>query len=500
MKRKLILCALAALVSFSCSRIPVTGYGDGFRVDVRVTRSDIFAATGATVKSKWADGDMIYLFFQGLDNSSKFLELIYDLGSGSWTALPQNELTISDLENAAERKMTAVFLPNGSGASIRMSGDQRIFTKGDEDLKYNGYFLTAEGVNYTVSEGELEADLVLTAPILTGSNKLIHFDVSGFTPGHTYELYQDHMKRLVVLGVDIDGEVITTVSDKGKAIRGYEDNTSGSTPILSFSGILDASVVGTPADYQFSINDVTDCVLYTRDTGEKTVDGPMYAGLGNISSPAVWNAMEYVDLGIYDENGKRLMWARRNVGATAERGPGSYGLYFAFGSTKGYALLGEPYNYTGIEDDHDFYESRSMDYELDETSVPPRLKPEYDAAHVNLKGLWRMPVIDEFTTLLENTEGFGDDGERDVDLGTDESGMPFISKLNGAELFLPAAGSLCHGNDHEYTYMGSSATYWSATSGDHETGYTFIFTHRYVNEREEDYFYGTPIRAVFSID
>ena len=48
--------------------------------------------------------------------------------------------------------------------------------------------------------------------------------------------------------------------------------------------------------------------------------------------------------------------------------------------------------------------------------------------------------------------------------------------------------------------MGSSGTYWSATSGDHESGYTFIFTHRYVNEREEDYYYGTPIRAVFSID
>ena len=46
----------------------------------------------------------------------------------------------------------------------------------------------------------------------------------------------------------------------------------------------------------------------------------------------------------------------------------------------------------------------------------------------------------------------------------------------------------------------SSATYWSATSGEHESGYTFIFTHRYVNEREEDYYYGTPIRAVFSID
>ena len=35
---------------------------------------------------------------------------------------------------------------------------------------------------------------------------------------------------------------------------------------------------------------------------------------------------------------------------------------------------------------------------------------------------------------------------------------------------------------------------------EYETGYTFVFTHRNVNEREEEYYYGTPIRAVFSID
>ncbi len=428
------------------------------------------------------------------------MELSYDISTHVWTPLPQNELAISDLENASEKKLTAVYLPYGSGASIRMSGDQRIFTNGGDDLKYGGYFLMEEDVDYTVSEGALDADLNLAAPVLSGDDKLVHFDVSGFIPGHEYELYQDHVKRLVVLGVDIDGEVITTVSDKGKAIRRYEDNTSGATPILSFSGILDESVTGTPADYQFSVNDVTGSVLYTRDAGEKTVGGNLYAGLGDITSPAVWNAMDYVDLGMHDEHGKRLMWARRNVGATAERGAGSYGLYFAFGSTKGYALLGEPYNYTGIENDHDFYEARSMDFELDESNMPPRLKPEYDAAHVNLKGLWRMPVIDEFVSLLENTDGFGEDGKRDVDVGTDEGGMPFISKINGAELFLPTAGSLRHGNSREFTYMGTSGTYWSATSDEDETGYVFIFTHRYVNQREEDYYWGTPIRAVFSID
>ena len=111
-----------------------------------------------------------------------------------------------------------------------------------------------------------------------------------------------------------------------------------------------------------------------------------------------------------------------------------------------------------------------------------------------------MPVFDEFEVLLENTIGFGEDGERDIDVGMDEGGMPFISKINGAELFLPAAGSLCHGDNSEFTFMRGSGTYWSATSNEDGTGRVFTFMHRYVNLREEEYYWGAPIRAVFSID
>ena len=53
-----ILCAFAALLS--CSKIQDTAQSPELRVNIRVTRSDDFAATKATVKSKWADGDMIY--------------------------------------------------------------------------------------------------------------------------------------------------------------------------------------------------------------------------------------------------------------------------------------------------------------------------------------------------------------------------------------------------------------------------------------------------------
>ena len=113
-----ILCAFAALLS--CSKIQDTAQSPELRVNIRVTRSDDFAATKATVKSKWADGDMIYLFFSNL--SSKFLELKYDRKAHGWKALAQGGLEATDLAAATLGKMTAVFLPYGSGASIRLSG------------------------------------------------------------------------------------------------------------------------------------------------------------------------------------------------------------------------------------------------------------------------------------------------------------------------------------------------------------------------------------------
>ena len=359
----------------------------------------------------------------------------------------------------------------------------------------------AEDVGYTVSDGELDADLNLTTPALSGNDKLVHFDVSGFTSGHQYELYQEHLKRLTFVGVSLDGKVVTTVQDKGKAIPGYEDKTSGKKPILSFSGVLDGSVAGTATDFQFSVNDITDCVLYTRDAGEKTITGTLYAGLGDISAPAVWTAMEYVDMGTRDEDGKRVMWARRNIGATAEKGEGSYGLYFAFGQTRGYALLGTFGNYTGIEDDHDFYEAWDLSYEIEDT-WPEKLMPEYDAAHVNLKGLWHMPDISDFKDLVNNTIGAGEEGKRIMDTETPESGMTFISKINGAELFFPAANSLDSPEDtYRLSVVGSQGDYWSRTPSYAETtAYALLFYEDYAHDYTGENFWGNPIRAVFTID
>jgi len=81
------------------------------------------------------------------------------------------------------------------------------------------------------------------------------------------------------------------------------------------------------------------------------------------------------------------------------------------------------------------------------------LKPSYDAAHVALKGLWRLPTKEEFSLLVKGTTNSFADG-----------GMTFSGA--GQTMFLPATGFL------------------SATTHIQPGTYTC---------------YGQPIRPVFSI-
>ncbi len=50
---------------------------------------------------------------------------------------------------------------------------------------------------------------------------------------------------------------------------------------------------------------------------------------------------------------------------------------------------------------------------------------------------------------------------------------------------------------NDYHYYGY---YWTATSDEEDTAYMFFCSHNYLDKYQQDYYWGTPIRAVFSID
>lgn len=463
-----IICAIVALVACNKSDLKPGTEQDQISINLKVGRSDVFE-TKATVKSTWTEGDVVFVFFKGVA-APKYLELKYT--SGTWTGTKKNSLVASDLSGAADKKMTAIYLPYGSTATVAASGTDFVFN----DLTYNGYFLQAESITYSFDGTTLSGVLNMVAPTLTNaSDKLIHFDISGFTSGHAYDLYQDKVKPLTFSKISSDGTITKTEGTMGKAITGYADGA-----MMSFSGILDASAVGSAVDYQFSINDKTASVLYTRDAGTKTLSAAKYIGIGDIST-VTWLSTNYVYLGFNNASGQKVMWSTKNLGAST---PNDYGLYYAWGDVTGYSdAASYPYS-----------EGSSIAYEVDASGI---LLPSSDAAHVALKGLWRMPTYAELLLLNSETTHAA------FTPGLATSGITCVGKgeYTGASIFIPAAG---HFQNNSPAYQTEVCMLYSSTRNDGNGSLANVLYFNSDGSKSSDYRswhgYGRSIRPVFSID
>ena len=480
---------------------------NGIKINLSVTRHDSFGSTKATVKSAWADEDVIFVFFKGVA-APKYLEMKYDSGSDTWIPTAKKGFTSSDLSDAVDKKMTAIYLPYGNTAKVAGREGKFIFC----GLTYSGYFLKAELVSYTFDGDVLNGTLNMTAPELSsGSDKLIHFDISGFTSGHDYRLYQEYVKPLTFTSVSADGVLSIDEGTMGASITGYEDGS-----MMSFSGILDASAVGNAVDYQFSIDDLTSSILYIRDAGTKTLSTSKYIGIGAINNASIWNAFEYVDLGL------SVKWATFNVGATA---PEEYGDYFAWGDAEPYYEAGyaqeapqahwkegksegysfSSYKWSNSDNTLTKYCSKSAYGNEGFTDTKTTLDPEDDVAHVEWGGSWRMPTRTELGELIVTQYNTADytwtwcDGTATKYASSDVKGWQIEKKSTGTTLFLPAAG--WRGGTTLY-YVGSDGDYWSSslnTDGPYQAWFLSSSTsggHENSNSRR----IGRSVRPVYPVD
>ena len=222
-------------------------------------------------------------------------------------------------------------------------------------------------------------------------------------------------------------------------------------------------------DGECTINDVTALYNYLLfDDGSAMVagdqDGDGYITVGDVTW--VYNVLlyvshddghDYIDLGLPSGT----LWATTNVGANA---PEDFGDYFAWGETEpkdvydwgtykwcmgNYNTMTKyctisGYGYNGFNDGK------------------TELDPEDDAATAAWGAGWRMPSFDQIQELQNNctTEWTTRNGV---------NGRLFTSNINGASLFLPAAGWR-----YDSSLYGSSSggRYWSRTL-DSSTGYAF---------------------------
>lgn len=162
------------------------------------------------------------------------------------------------------------------------------------------------------------------------------------------------------------------------------------------------------------------------------------------------NGHQAIDLGL--PSGTK--WATMNIGAEK---PEDYGLYFAWGETKGYPQKTTHsfgiYNYTWYDKDkHRFtkYCTNRDDGLVDHKTT---LELSDDAAHGYWGGSWRMPTVNEFEELRDNT----------IQEWTSMSGIygrKITSKKNGNSIFMPATG---HNDGSGVIAYGIYGCYWSSS-------------------------------------
>lgn len=215
---------------------------------------------------------------------------------------------------------------------------------------------------------------------------------------------------------------------------------------------------------------------------------------GNTPPPIPSN-ISYVDMGM------DVLWSTCNLGASQ---PWEYGLYYAWGDTKGYENGSEkpsggfsysnaPYFKSGSSAATAKYSKYVLSSSYGTVDNKTTLELEDDAAYNAFKNVRvRMPTREEFNELLDicNTSDYS---------WNDTSGRLFTLKTNDSkQLFFPKAGYCTdYGNPTSKNVM---CDYWTSTlyNGEGYNAYEYkyyMFTGESANKGCYR-FYGLPIRPV----
>ena len=206
------------------------------------------------------------------------------------------------------------------------------------------------------------------------------------------------------------------------------------------------------------------------------------------------NGHAYVDLGLRDGNGNKVLFATVNLGATSETEPGDY---FQWGDiVKRYSAIDGSRNISGFVFDYEHYlwcngtsDSLTKYYEGDSKTT---LDEEDDAAHVLWGGGWRIPTYDQIQSLKSNCT-------RQYTYNYEESGVNgqvFRGKeeYQDFSIFLPDAG-YASGSKVYDTYT----VYWTSTLWSEKTSARGLKTNGALDDVAYSRHNGLLIRPVLVI-
>jgi uncharacterized protein (TIGR02145 family) len=191
-----------------------------------------------------------------------------------------------------------------------------------------------------------------------------------------------------------------------------------------------------------------------------------------------------VDLGL----SSGTLWANKNVGASS---PEDYGLYFAWGETTGYKSPEDRNTKLTAETGTTYsggFDQTSYDRTDGASGISGNLSGDNDAATVNLGSGWRMPTVEQWIELLDETD------HESVTVNSISCFKLMKKSDHSIYILLPKASSVSSMNIWN---NGIYAGFWnSAWSSDLKAGFADIRTDVAYPQGATERYKGATIRAV----
>jgi hypothetical protein len=488
--RKLMLFVFLTAGIISCSKEIIETVEDtpsavpmSFNITV-VEKPDTRAA-----KTGWADGDVIYVFFKGLE--SKYLTLSFD-GSNWSNASAGGVLTNEDFSGLSTLTLTAVHFP--VPVDVAFDNGAFSFTKDGQPV-YN-YYLFDSDKAYEVQGSTVKGSLNMSKP-----ENFIQIHIADIQSNvDDYSFGCSLIKPVACASVGTDGKITETTLSNGGRLKGVADSDGA-----IFGGRLATT---SAADYTFTLFD-DDNIYILKRLNKQLTSGKMY----NFPAITVTGGNNWIT-GLWVDLGLSVKWASINLGATS---PEQGGDYFAWGETEpkyldGYALENpcthwkpgqtggsdggyNNANYKFMQEGQSSwfkitkyttpdYEYNGIWYDSDKNFIGDGKSTfadydyEDDPVWMNWGGECRVATIDEWRELLSTsncewtwTEDYNGAGVKGWIVASKVSG--FV----GASIFLPAGGWR-DGSRLQYTENGH---YWTNsietyTTKDSRYGQKLLFT------------------------
>ena len=488
--RKLMLFVFLTAGIISCSKEIIETVEDtptavpmSFNITV-VEKPDTRAA-----KTGWADGDVIYVFFKGLE--SKYLTLSFD-GSNWSNASAGGVLTNEDFSGLSTLTLTAVHFP--VPVDVAFDNGAFSFTKDGQPV-YN-YYLFDSDKAYEVQGSTVKGSLNMSKP-----ENFIQIHIADIQSNvDDYSFGCSLIKPVACASVGTDGKITETTLSNGGRLKGVADSDGA-----IFGGRLATT---SAADYTFTLFD-DDSIYILKRLNKQLTPGKMY----NFPAITVTGGNNWIT-GLWVDLGLSVKWASINLGATS---PEQGGDYFAWGETEpkyldGYALEnpcthwkpGQTGGYDGGYNNANYkfmqegqsswfkitkyttpdYEYNGIWYDNDKNFIGDGKTTfadydyEDDPVWMNWGGECRVATIAEWQELL-STSNCEWDWREDYN-GAGVKGWIVTSKVagfEGASIFLPAGGWR-DGSRLQYTENGH---YWTNsietyTTKDSRFGQKLLFT------------------------